>query len=83
MVNTNNCPEGFDPVINYTWPGNVEGCFCDVGINNYNVEYILEVIICEIEGIMQQLTHSLWMPTSKLTESSRVEDVERWKTTVL
>lgn len=37
VVNTNNCPEGFSPLINYTWPGTVQGCYCDIDIEDYNV----------------------------------------------
>lgn len=41
--NTNNCPEGYDPMINYVWPGTIDGCYCSSSANNYNFEFVLSV----------------------------------------
>lgn len=40
-VNTNNCPEGYQPLLDYTWTGTAEGCFCTTGLSGFTVQYIL------------------------------------------
>lgn len=41
-VNTDNCPQGYDELINYVWHGTTDGCFCQTFVNNHASEYILQ-----------------------------------------
>lgn len=42
---TNNCPEGYLPLVNYEWPGSVDGCYCSSNNNGYVFDFVLEVIM--------------------------------------
>lgn len=39
-----NCPEGYDQLTDYSWPGNFAGCSCKINIGVYDYEVVLEVI---------------------------------------
>lgn len=47
-VDTDNCPQGFQELIQYPWPGTYDGCYCQAIVNNHASEYILQVwgILC-------------------------------------
>ena len=36
-VNTNNCPEGYTHLLEYTWAGTMAGCYCNIGMGGFNV----------------------------------------------
>jgi|JI6StandDraft_1071083.scaffolds.fasta_scaffold05394_8 hypothetical protein len=42
-VSTMNCPQGYEPLIDYHWDGTEEGCNCPTMLNNYYYEFILPV----------------------------------------
>jgi hypothetical protein len=39
---TNNCPEGYHPLLTYQWPGSVDGCYCTSTNNGYFIDFVLE-----------------------------------------
>lgn len=43
VVNTDNCPEGYQALIDYYWPGIMDGCYCSAVIDNHSVDYIIDV----------------------------------------
>lgn len=42
---TNNCPEGYSPLISYEWPGTTIGCSCQSSSNGYSFNFVLLVDI--------------------------------------
>lgn len=34
-VDTDNCPQGYEELIQYPWPGTYEGCYCRAVVNNH------------------------------------------------
>lgn len=39
---TNNCPEGYYPLVNYTWPGSLDGCYCNSNQNGYAFDFVMK-----------------------------------------
>jgi hypothetical protein len=46
VVQTANCPEGWEEFSNYSWPGNVEGCSCTVKIGLFEYDAVMQVVVC-------------------------------------
>lgn len=51
-VNTDNCPQGYQELINYYWPGTYEGCYCQAMVGNHASEYIMQVFFCYSKGCL-------------------------------
>lgn len=49
-----NCPQGYEPLIDYKWDGTREGCNCPTMLNNYYYEFILPVIVERRRGLVVQ-----------------------------
>jgi len=43
VENTNNCPEGYTPLLNYKWSGTNDGCYCHSNSNGYTFDFVLLV----------------------------------------
>lgn len=42
QVKSDNCPQGFEQLIKYEWPGTIEGCYCHASINSYTTDYVMQ-----------------------------------------
>jgi hypothetical protein len=71
---TNNCPEGYEPLLTYQWPGTVDGCFCTSNTNGFNFDFVMEgkcssELIsygCSTVNSMTQQTMNMWKGESLL-----------------
>lgn len=55
VVNSYNCPEGFQTYSGYNWPGIKQGCYCYAQIGTWDFIKVLEVICSLIRGLVLRL----------------------------
>ena len=43
-ISSYNCQEGYEPLMQYYWPGTTEGCLCQTEIQNHDLIALQQVM---------------------------------------